>query len=178
MALLITKIGSALTQTKDRTDGSGKFTTTDTPFTLRAKFGDTGGFQMGVVYTIWLATSASKKVALIAQAFIDGTAQMTNGDTYHSDNRLAVVNDAECFEFGQIKNKEWTDAQGVKHPQVAQTIWLKDKTMVMCYDILELAVNAQRGNINDLDVLVDFKGAELLNAPVASATSTTAVDPF
>ena len=178
MALLITKVGSALTQTKNRRDGSGQFVTTDTPFTLKAKFGDAGGFEMGVVYTIWLATSATKKVALIAQAFIDEVAQMANGDTYHADYRLGVSNEAECFEFGPMKDKPWTDADGVNHPQKAQTIWLKDKSMVMCYDILELAVSPQRGNINDLDVLVDFKGAELLDAPVVSVASTTAEDPF
>jgi hypothetical protein len=56
-----------------------------------------------------------------------------------------------------------------------QTIWLKDDT-ALTYDIAELAVSPQRGNIDDLDILVDFRGAALV-APVVTSTATAEV-PF
>jgi hypothetical protein len=46
----------------------------------------------------------------------------------------------------------------------------------LTYDIAELAVSPQRGNIDDLDILVDFRGAGLV-APVVTSTATAEV-PF
>lgn len=179
MALLVTAIGLPQTVTHERKDGSGSFTKNEIPFTVKAKFGDTSGFQMGVNYTIWLDASKVTKVALIAQSLIDGVAKAgSDGEMYHSSCRLAIVNDVECFQFGELRTKELKRKDGTPYSVTNQTIWLKDPTLVLQYDIAELAVHPQRGNIDDLDILVDFKGAELLAAPVASAATTTAVDPF
>jgi len=179
MALLVTAIGLPQTVTHDRKDGSGSFTKSEIPLTVKAKFGDTGGFQMGVNYTIWLDASKASKVALIAQSLIDGVAKAgSDGELYHSSCRLAVINDAECFEFGKIRVNDLKRKDGTPYSVTNQTIWLKDPDTMLQYDIRELAIHPQRGNIDDLDILVDVKGAELLAAPVVSATSTTAVDPF
>jgi hypothetical protein len=179
MALLVTAIGIPQKVTHERKDGSGSFNKNEIPFTLKAKFGETGGFQMGVNYTIWFDADKIAKVQLTAQSLIDGVAKAkSDGQMYHSSCRLAIVNDAECFEFGEIRTKTLKRKDGTEYSVTNQTIWLKDPTMVFQYDILELAVHPQRGNIDDLDVLVDVKGAELLAAPVASAAPTTAVDPF
>ena len=179
MALLVTAIGIPQKVTHERKDGSGSFNKNEIPFTLKAKFGETGGFQMGVNYTIWFDASKIAKVQLTAQSLIDGVAKAkSDGQMYHSSCRLAIVNDAECFEFGEIRTKTLKRKDGTEYSVTNQTIWLKDPTMVFQYDILELAVHPQRGNIDDLDVLVDVKGAELLAAPVTSAAPTTAVDPF
>lgn len=178
MALLVTMVGLPQQVTHDRKDGSGSFTKTEIPLTVKAKFGDTGGFQMGVNYTIWLDASKASKVALVAQSFIDGVAKAgSDGELYHSSCRLAVINEAECFEFGPIRTADLKRKDGSPYSVTNQTIWLKP-TLEFKYGIGELAVHPQRGNIDDIDVLVDFKGAELLAAPVASETSTAVGDPF
>ncbi len=179
MALLVTAIGEPKTFPQQRKDGSGSFDIIKVPLTLKAKFGDTSGFKMGVNYSIWLDAAKVVKVTAAAQSLIDGVATASDGSTYHPSCRLAIVNDAECFELGKLETKELQrKSDNGSYSVTNQTIWLKDPTMVLQYDILELAVHPQRGNIDDLDILVDVKGAKLLNAPVASAAPTTAVDPF
>lgn len=171
MTLLITKVGAPTTHTHNLKDGSGSFNKTEVPVTLQAKFGDEGGFQVGVNYTLWLDSARAGKVIAIAQAFIDGEATDSNGELYHSNCRLAVVNDSECFSLGELKTKELTNKFGGKYTVNNQTIWLKDD-LAFTYDIAELAVSPQRGNIDDLDILVDFRGTALLASAVVPSAST------
>ena len=168
MTLLITKVGAPTTHTQNLKDGSGSFDKTEVPVTLRAKFGEEAGFELGVNYTVWLSASKCRKVLAIASAFIDGTATDKNGELYHPNCRLAVVNDSECFNFGKRKaNDGYLDSQA---------IWLKDDVF-FTYEIGELSVSPERGNIDDLDILVDFRGASLIVAPVVTSV-VDAVEPF
>jgi hypothetical protein len=163
MTLLITKVGAPTTHTQNLKDGSGSFDKTEVPVTLRAKFGEEAGFDISVNYTVWLNASKCRKVIAIAQAFIDGTATDKNGELYHPNCRLAVVNDSECFNFGKRKaNDGYLDSQA---------IWLKDDVF-FTYDIGELSVSPERGNIDDLDILVDFRGTALLATAVVPSAST------
>ena len=175
MTLLITKVGAPTTHTHNLKDGSGSFSKTEVPVTLQAKFGEEAGFQVGVNYTVWMDSARAGKVIAIASAFIDGTATDSNGELYHPSCRLAVVNDSECFTAGELRTKELTNKFGSTYTVTNQTIWLKDDT-ALTYDIAELAVSPQRGNIDDLDILVDFRGAALV-APVVTSTATAEV-PF
>jgi hypothetical protein len=163
MTLLITKVGAPQTRTENLKDGSGSFDKTNIPVTLRAKFGEEAGFELGVNYTIWLDVNKSRKVIAIASALIDGTATDKNGELYHPNCRLAVVNDSECFNFGKRKaNETYLDSQA---------IWLKDDVF-FTYEIGELSVSPERGNIDDLDILVDFRGTALLASAVVPSDAT------
>ena len=175
MVLLFTKVGAPTTHTHELKDGSGKFSKTEVPVTLQAKFGEEAGFALGVNYTMWMDAVRASKVIAIAQAFIDGTATDKNGELYHPSCRLAVANDTDCFTVGELRTKELPNKFGGTYTVTNQTIWLKDDT-ALTYDIAELAVSPQRGNIDDLDILVDFRGSALV-APAVTSTATAEV-PF
>ena len=171
MTLLITKVGAPTTHTNNLKDGSGSFDKTEVPVTLQAKFGEEAGFTVGVNYTLWLDPRRASKVIAIAQAFIDGEATDSAGELYHSNNRLAVENDSECFNFGKLRTKELPSKFGGTYTVTNQAIWLKDD-LAMTYDIAELTVSPERGNIDDLDILVDFRGTALLATAVVPSAST------
>jgi hypothetical protein len=172
MTLLITKVGAPTTHTHTLKDGSGKtFTKTEVPVTLQAKFGEETGFTVGVNYTLWLDAGRAAKVIAIAQAFIDGEATDSAGELYHSNNRLAISNDVECFNLGELRTKELTNKFGGTYTVTNQTLWLKDD-LALTYDIAELAVSPQRGNIDDLDIAIDVRGTALLATAVVPSVST------
>jgi len=176
MTLLITKVGAPQMHTHELKDGSGNFSKTEVPVTLQAKFGEEAGFVLGVNYTMWLDPIRASKVIGIASALIDGTATDGNGELYHPVCRLALKNLAECFDMGPIRTKELPSKFGGTYTVTNQTIWLKDE-LVCDWTIGELAISPERGNIDDLDVLVDFRGASLIVAPVVTSTATAEV-PF
>lgn len=177
MTLLITKVGAPQTHTHELKDGSGNFSKTEVPVTLQAKFGEEAGFALGVNYTLWLDPIRASKVIGIASALIDGTATDGNGEVYHAVCRLALNNFAECFDMGPVRTKDLVSKFGTPYTVTNQTIWLKDEDDLVCtWSIGELAISPQRGNIDDLDILVDFRGAALV-APAVTSTATAEV-PF
>ena len=178
MSLIITKVGAKELHTHNKKDGSGSFGKWEVPVTLQ-RLADSN-LPAGIQYTIWLNASTQAKMIALAMAFIAGTVKVKGtNEFYHQDIRLGINNDAESFEFGGVKPYNGQNrSTGESYTLMQETIWLKNDC-VFKFEMLELPVDKQNGNLRDIlaECDLDLVGDALLSAPIPSDLAT-AVEPF